>query len=200
MVVLKEQALQYPFAAGDVRKLKAGERVLISGKIFTGRDRLHKYLADGGESPVQLTDGCIFHCGPIAMQEGGRWIVKAAGPTTSSRQNPYMPTIIEKHGVRLIIGKGGMGEETRKACAKHGCVYLQAIGGAGALLAKRIAAVEGVYFLREFGAADALWQLAVERFPAIVAIDTHGKSIYEQVAASSRAALIDALNRRVRLD
>ncbi len=200
MVVLSEKVLDYPFEVSKIRKLRAGNRVLVNGTIFTGRDRVHKYLADGGECPVDLNDGCIFHCGPIAVHKDGGWVVTSAGPTTSARQDPYMAHVISEFGVRLIIGKGGMGDATRKACAEHGCVYLQAIGGAGALLAERITEVKGVHFLKEFGTADALWELVAERLPAVVAIDSNGRSIYDSVKESSRTALDGLFKRRVRLD
>lgn len=200
MALLKETALTYPFGMSKVRKLKVGDQVNVSGRVFTGRDRLHRYLADGGVSPVDLKDGAIFHCGPIAVQRDGKWCIQAAGPTTSSRQDAYMPEIIEKYRVRVIIGKGGMGPATRAACIKCGCVYLQTIGGAGALLAKRVTSVDGVHFLKEFGSADALWELQVANLPAIVAIDSNGRSIYRRVYQASRSALGDLFERKVRLD
>lgn len=200
MALLKETALAYPFGLSKIRKLKVGDKVNLSGRVFTGRDRLHRYLADGGVSPVDLKDGAIFHCGPIAVHRDGAWIIQAAGPTTSLRQEPYMPEIIEKHRVRVIIGKGGMGPATQAACVKCGCVYLQTIGGAGALLAKRVSAVDGVHFLKEFGSADALWELQVADLPAIVAIDSNGRSIYRRVYQASRTALGDLFERKVRLD
>lgn len=199
MVVLKERELKYPFRASVVRRLRAGDLVSLSGKAFTGRDRVHKYLSDGGECPVDIREGCIFHCGPLAVQDGSEWIIKSAGPTTSARQDPYMPGLIEKYHIRVIVGKGGMGEATRKACMKCGCVYLQAIGGAGALLGQRIKSVESVHFLKEFGAADALWEFETENFPAVVAIDTHGRSVYERIASSSKSAMKELFERRVRL-
>ncbi len=200
MAILRTHELEYPFVASKVRKLKLGDRVTVSGRIFTGRDRFHRYLSDGGASPVDLRNGAIFHCGPIMVRNGDGWRVQAAGPTTSSRQDFYTPELIEKYHVRVIIGKGGMGNATRQACAKHGCVYLQTIGGAGAMLANRITSVDGVHFLKEFGSADALWELVAKDLPAVVAIDSAGRSIYRRVNNASRAALSDLLERRVKLD
>jgi fumarate hydratase class I len=199
MALLSRTELQYPFAASKVRKLKVGDRLQLSGRVFTGRDRLHRHLSEGGECPVDMNDGAIFHCGPIAVQKGGVWHIRSAGPTTSARQDPYTAELIEKRHVRVIIGKGGMGEATRAACIKHGCVYLQTIGGAGALLAECITEVHGVYFLKEFGAADALWDLEAKNLPAVVAIDASGKSIYRRITKSSQAALNDLYERRVHL-
>ena len=178
-------ALHYPFSEQAVRALRAGDVVRVFGRLYTGRDRLHKYLAEGGACPVPLRDGALFHCGPVVVPQDGGWRVVAAGPTTSVREEPYMAKVIEDFGVRVIIGKGGMGAATQAACRKQGCVYLQAVGGAAALLAQRIRRVEGVYFLDAFGATEALWQLEVEAFETVVGIDTHGRNLFEEVRASS---------------
>ncbi len=100
-----------------------------------------------------------------------------------------MPTIIATHGIRMIIGKGGMGPATQAACVRHGCVYVQATGGAAQFLRQRVQSVKAVYFLEEFGPAEALWELVVENFPGIVAIDSHGCSIYDTVATVSQRRL-----------
>jgi len=178
--------LHYPFFEKAVRDLKAGQRVSVTGCIFTGRDRLHKYLAEGQAAPVSFKDGAIYHCGPvITKKEDGTWQVGAAGPTTSIREEPYMAKIIAEQGVRVIIGKGGMGSDTCKACQEHGCVYLQTIGGAAALLAQRIQRVEGVYLLEEFGAAEAVWVFEVKNLEAVVGIDAHGHNLFDAVRESS---------------
>ncbi|HNX35898.1 MAG TPA: FumA C-terminus/TtdB family hydratase beta subunit [Kiritimatiellia bacterium] len=181
--------LRYPFSEQAVRALRAGEIVRVSGRIFTGRDRLHKFLAEGGACPVSLRDGALFHCGPVVVPQEGGWRVVAAGPTTSVREEPYMAKVIEDFGVRVIIGKGGMGAATQAACARYGCVYLQAVGGAAALLAQRIRRVDGVHFLDTFGATEALWLLEVEAFEAVVGIDTHGRNLFDEVKAASRETL-----------
>ncbi|MDI6774772.1 MAG: FumA C-terminus/TtdB family hydratase beta subunit [Verrucomicrobiota bacterium] len=181
--------LSYPFTASQIRDARLGEIVSLSGKVFTGRDRLHQFLAEGGRPPLDLRDGAMFHCGPVTAREGGAWAIRAAGPTTSSRQEPYMPSIIERLQIRVIIGKGGMGDGTRRACVKHGCIYVQAIGGAAVLLAGSIQSVVGVHFLREFGEAEALWELAVEDLRGIVTIDTRGRCLHENIRTVSRKAL-----------
>ncbi len=130
---------------------------------------------------------------PVVVPQDGGWRVVAAGPTTSVREEPYMATIIERFGVRLIIGKGGMGEATQAACVRAGCVYLQAVGGAAALLAQRIRRVDGVYFLDAFGATEAMWQLEVEAFETVVGIDTHGRDLFNEVRESSARVLKDRL-------
>jgi fumarate hydratase, class I len=178
--------LHYPFSEQVVRSLTAGQRVSLNGRLFTGRDRLHKYLAEGHPAPVPLMDGAIYHCGPVVTKkEDGSWHVGAAGPTTSLREEPYMAKIIAEQGVRLIMGKGGMGPETCKACQKYGCVYLQTTGGAAALLAQCIQRVETVYLLDEFGAAEAVWVFDVKNLEAVVGIDAHGNNLFEAVRQSS---------------
>lgn len=186
--------LEHPFTLDAVGNLKVGQLVRLSGRLFTARDRVHKYLIEGGAAPVDFTDGAIYHCGPVVVSRDGQWIVRAAGPTTSMREESFMPSIIEKHHVRVVIGKGGMGAATRRACKQFGCVYLQAVGGAGSALAARIRKVEAVHLLAEFGLAEAIWSLQVEEFEAVVTIDTHGRSLHDQVMRSSRRALKDVLS------
>ena len=169
--------LEYPFSEKSVRALAAGDVVSISGLVHTGRDKFHKFFADGGKLPVDFRDGALYHCGPVVV--GDR--VVAAGPTTSVRENCYEPSFIAKSGVRVIIGKGGMDEATLKAMKKHGCVYVQAVGGAGALYAKCVRKIAGVSLLKEFGAAEAVWSFEVEDFRGIVAMDAKGKSLFDMV-------------------
>ncbi len=174
--------LEYPFSESAVRSLKAGDTVSISGRIYTGRDKLHKFFADGGKLPVDFSDGALYHCGPVCVKDGSSWKVVAAGPTTSVRENPYEPDFIAQTGVRLVIGKGGMDEGTLSAMGRHGCVYIQAVGGAGALYAAAVENVAGVSFLDEFGAAEALWHFDVRDFRGIVAMDSHGGDLFRQVS------------------
>ncbi len=181
--------LKIPCSEEAIRSLEAGSVVSLSGRIVTGRDRLHKYLYEGGASPVSLDGGAIFHCGPVIVPDGDGWRVVAAGPTTSMREEPYMGRVIASGGIRVIIGKGGMGAATVAACAEYGCVYLQAVGGAAAVLARAVRRVAGVHFLDEFGAAEAMWEFDVEGLEAVVTIDSSGNSIYEEVERASREAL-----------
>lgn len=185
MAVLASRRIQAPFTEKVVRGLALGESVLLSGPVFTARDRLHKHIFEGGALPVALKDGALFHCGPVMLQKEGVWQVRAAGPTTSMREEPYVPTVIRTTGIRVIIGKGGMGAATEEACAKFGCVYLQATGGAAQVLARTVERVQGVHFEKEFGMAEAMWELVVKDLPAIVAVDARGDSLFRKVAASS---------------
>jgi fumarate hydratase class I len=180
--------LTYPFSEKEVRSLKAGDAVLVSGKVYTGRDRFHKHFADGGDIPVDFRDGALFHCGPVMVRKAGAWKVVAAGPTTSVRENPYEPDFIRVSGVRLVIGKGGMDSATLAACGKYGCVYLQAVGGAAALTAACVRRVPGVHFLEEWGAAEACWEFEMDDFPCVVAMDSHGTSLFRSVSESSDSA------------
>lgn len=176
--------LTTPITEEQIRQLKVGDVVILNGLIYTGRDALHKHLIDH-DAPVDLTDSVIYHCGPVMLKdEQGKWQVKAAGPTTSIREEPYQADIIKKFGIRAVIGKGGMGQKTLKALQEHGAVYLNAIGGAAQYYADRITDVEGVDFL-EFGIPEAMWHLQVKDFAAIVTMDAHGNSLHEDVEQTS---------------
>ena len=112
--------LQVPISEREVRRLKVGDEVEISGIIYTGRDAVHHYLAGGGALPrgVSLRGGVLFHCGPVVIRDGRGWKVVAAGPTTSIREEPYQADVIRRIGLRAIIGKGGMGPDTLAACRR----------------------------------------------------------------------------------
>ncbi|SVC00111.1 uncharacterized protein METZ01_LOCUS252965 [marine metagenome] len=184
--------LTTPITEEQIRELKVGDEVGISGVIFTGRDAVHKYLHEGGELPegVSFEGGVIYHCGPVVLKDDkDDWQVTAAGPTTSIREEPYQGDIMKKLGVRGVIGKGGMGAKTLAACGENGSVYLHAIGGAAQVLAERIIKVRNVYFLEEFGSPEAIWELEVDRFPAVVTMDSHGRSLHAEVAEASQAVL-----------
>lgn len=188
--------LTTPVNEATIRSLKVGDAVEITGTLFTGRDAVHKYLAKGGVLPpqVNLRDGILYHCGPVVIKDdAGRWKVVAAGPTTSAREEPYQGDIMRKFGVRGVIGKGGMGAKTLAACGEVGGVYLHAIGGAAQVLAEHIKSVRGVYFMEEFGSPEAIWELEVERFPAVVTMDAHGGSLHKEVFEASQAALAQRL-------
>src|SRR5207244_2941253 len=185
----REVALKAPLSAGDVRALKVGDVVLVSGQMFTGRDAVHSYLMKH-DAPVDLQGSVLYHCGPVVVKEegGAGWRVTAAGPTTSIREEPYQGDIIKRYGVRVVIGKGGMGAKTLAAMKEHGAVYLNAIGGAAQFYARSITAVDGVSLL-EFGTPEAMWHLTVKDFPAIVTMDAHGHSLHKDLADESGTRL-----------
>jgi fumarate hydratase, class I len=177
-----------PLRPDVIKGLCAGDMVGISGRIVTGRDRVHKYLTEGGEPPINLEGMVIYHCGPIAIKENGLWKIVAAGPTTSMREEPFEADIISRFKPGAIMGKGGMGETTLKALSAYGCVYLHATGGAAQYLAERIVQVEGVY-LTEFGQPEAMWVLTVHDLPALVTMDSHGRSLHGNIEDESSKRL-----------
>ncbi|HTA95118.1 MAG TPA: FumA C-terminus/TtdB family hydratase beta subunit [Verrucomicrobiae bacterium] len=188
--------LSFLFSEEKIRALKVGDEVLISGIVFTGRDAVHKYLHEGGQLPpeVKLRDGILYHCGPVMMkQDDGSWKCTAAGPTTSIREEPYQWQVIRDFGIRGVIGKGGMGDKTLAACKEFGCVYLHAVGGAAQVLADCVNQVRNVYMMKEFGAPEAIWELEIVDFPAVVTIDAHGNSLHKTIFASSQAELAKRL-------
>jgi fumarate hydratase class I len=175
----REVVLSAPITEEQVRALKVGDVVLVTGQVFTGRDAVHAHLMKN-PPPADLNGAVLYHCGPVMLKQGDQWFVKAAGPTTSIREEPYQADIIGRYGVRAVIGKGGMGAKTLAALQQHGAVYLNAIGGAAQYYARTVKKVTGVY-LMEFGIPEAMWRLDVENFPAIVTMDSHGNSLHADV-------------------
>ena len=199
------QQLRMPFHDDDIRALKVGDPVLLSGVMVTGRDAAHKWLvetfvrqtrpAQGDDLQVYealkplLKGGAIYHCGPVVAGLDTRdYRFVAAGPTTSTREEPYQGDVMRHFKVQAIIGKGGMGAKTLAACQEVPGVYLHAIGGAATLIAKTVDRVLGVHKL-DFGVPEACWVIEVTDFPAVVTMDSHGASLHADVEARSRAAL-----------
>jgi fumarate hydratase class I len=183
----REVVLTTPISEEQIRSLKVGDVVLISGRAYTGRDAVHHHLMKH-DPPVDLRGGVIYHCGPVVAKEGDGWRITAAGPTTSIREEPYQADVIGRYGVRAVIGKGGMGAKTLAALKQHGAVYLNAIGGAAQFYARAIEKVDGVS-LMEFGSPEAMWHLSVKDFPAIVTMDAHGNSLHKDVEQESAREL-----------
>jgi fumarate hydratase, class I len=179
----REVALRAPLTEEQVRSLKVGDVVLVSGRMFTGRDEVHSYLMKH-DPPVDLRGAVLYHCGPVVVKEGEGWRVTAAGPTTSIREEPYQGEVIKRYGVRAVIGKGGMGAKTLAALKEHGAVYLNAVGGAAQFYARSIEGVDDVSLL-EFGTPEAMWHLRVKDFPAIVTMDAHGNSLHKEIEQES---------------
>ena len=197
--------LSIPISEDDIRALHVGDTVHLSGAMVTGRDAAHKYMIETfirtaavseSERPLYeelqrlLKGGAIYHCGPVVRQdEEGRYHFVAAGPTTSIREEIYEPEVIAHFGLRGVIGKGGMGAGTLRACREHGAVYFHAVGGAASLIADAIKEVVTVYKKDEFGVPEAFWVIRVEGFPVVVTMDSHGQSIHDEVEAASTSAL-----------
>jgi fumarate hydratase class I len=175
----REVVLTAPLTEEKVRALKVGDVVLIRGEVYTGRDAVHAYLMKN-PPPVDLNGAVLYHCGPVMLQKNGKWSVKAAGPTTSIREEPYQADVIKRYGVRAVIGKGGMGAKTSAALKEYGAVYLNAIGGAAQYYARTVQDVLDVNLL-DFGVPEAMWHLRVDNFPAIVTMDAHGNSLHAEI-------------------
>jgi len=187
----REVVLTAPISEETIRSLKVGDIVIVDGEMHTGRDAFHHYIMHHDlPEGLDIRGGIIYHCGPVMLKnEAGEYQVVAAGPTTSIREEPYQADVIEKLGLRAVIGKGGMGPKTLAGLQKHGAVYLNAIGGAAQYYAKCIEKVTGVDFLEEMGVPEAMWHLQAKAFPCIVTMDAHGNSLHQQVDEESFAML-----------
>jgi fumarate hydratase class I len=183
----REVVLTAPLTEEMVRSLKVGDVVLIRGEVYTGRDAVHAHLMKN-PPPVDLQGAVLYHCGPVMMKEGEKWKVKAAGPTTSIREEPYEAHVIGQYGVRAVIGKGGMGPKTLAALKEFGAVYLNGIGGAAQYYARTVQEVLGVN-LMEFGIPEAMWHLRVNNFMAIVTMDAHGNSLHADIEKATAEKL-----------
>ena len=197
--------LTMPIPDDDIRSLEVGDSVTLSGVMITGRDAVHKWMIDkfiektkpieGDDQEVYdviqpILDGsAIYHCGPVvAGLDTGDYAFVAAGPTTSIREEPYQGSVMQHFNVKAVIGKGGMGPNTLEACREVPGVYLHAIGGAASLIAQSVKNVEAVYKM-DFGVPEAIWVIAVEDFPAVVTMDSHGKSLHAEIEAKSGEVL-----------
>jgi fumarate hydratase class I len=197
--MVRSVELTLPLSVSDVRGLKAGDVVSLNGRIVTGRDRVHKYLAEKkpptGEIPFELSGSVLYHCGPVMEKSEEGYRAVSAGPTTSMRVEMYEAQIIREYQLRGIMGKGGMGGATRRALKENGCVYLHTIGGAAVYLADRIRKVGGVWKLEEFGQTEAMWLFEVEGFPAIVTMDCMGNDIHGRIEEESFRRFSELINK-----
>lgn len=185
---LAEYRLKTPLKREDVERLRIGDVVYLTGEIYSARDEAHKRLLQlaekGGKPPVNLDGAAIYHMGPIVEGGRGKWKVLAAGPTTSFRMERLTPSLLEHYPIRMIIGKGGMGDATSKALAKRKAVYCHHPGGVAVLAADKIKRVVGVKWL-DLGVPEALWILEVETFgPLLVTMDSRGESLHRQLKAA----------------
>lgn len=172
--------LKAPLDENEVRSLRVGDEILIDGYIYAARDAAHKRMIaaieEGQELPFDPWGQIIYYVGPCPAPPGK--VIGSAGPTTSGRMDAYTPALLER-GLRGMIGKGDRSQAVIDAMSKNGAVYLAAVGGAGVYLAERIVSVNPVAY-PELG-PEALLRLEVDSFPCLVAIDSQGDNIYEQV-------------------
>ncbi len=179
--------LTTPVTEEQVRVLRIGDVVYLDGTVFTARDLAHERLIDLGEKKEKpefdLNGGAIWHCGPVSHKNAkGEWEVASIGPTTSFRLTKETPYMLKNYGVRLIIGKGGMGIQTVKAMQECGAVFLAATGGCASVYAENVQKVKNVYWEEDLGLPEAVWELTVKELGAmVVAIDSTGATLYEQV-------------------
>ena len=188
--------LQLPCDEKVIRDLEVGHFAQLRGRIITGRDAAHHWLVQEFREEVApyLKDSAIYHVGPVVKkQEDGSYTFVAAGPTTSSREEPYQADVIGTYGLRGVIGKGGMGPKTLDGLVKHGAVYFHAIGGTAQVLAACVTKVEKVFKLEEFGVPEALWVITVKDLPVVVTMDSHGRSLHAEVEDASRSRLNELL-------
>ncbi len=194
-MTLQKKTLTLPAGSAEIRQLRAGDEVLLSGRIVTGRDRAHRWLVEAQPEALRpfLKDGAIYHCGPVMTYRNGEWQCRAAGPTTSLREEPYLADIVQEYQLRCIIGKGGLGERSAEALRNSPAVYLSAVGGAAVCYANTVTAVENVFELEAFGMPEAMWVLRVRDFPLIVSMDAYGNSLHRDVETRSRESLASVL-------
>jgi fumarate hydratase subunit beta len=187
---MKSVKLTTPIPKEAVLKLRSGDTVYISGIVYTARDmahlRLKKLLQNKESLPEDFSGGVIFHAGPVVKKENGTWRIWVIGPTTSTRMEPYAEMVGEL-GVRAIVGKGGMGDDTIHSLGKYGGVYLLAAPGCGVVHSEAVKRVLRVHWLEELGVPEAIWVLEVSNWgPLVVGMDAHGKSIFKDIAEKAK--------------
>ncbi len=182
-----KKVVRTPLDPSLVKSLRIGEVIYLSGRIFTARDQAHLLMLKGGIPSGLKTRGlAVYHCGPIAKQEMGKWRILSAGPTTSIRMESMEPRFMEISGVLAVIGKGGMGPGTLDALKRLGAVYLSITGGVGVTAMKQLGPVQAVHFLDELGPVEAVWEFdAKELGPLVVTMDTHGHSLHDHVSSET---------------
>jgi fumarate hydratase class I len=203
------QQVSIPISDETIRSLNVGDPILLSGIMVTGRDAAHKWMVEtfikGTRTPRDkdrqvyqdikplLEGGVIYHCGPVVSGlESKEYKFVAAGPTTSTREEPYQGDVMQHFNIKGVIGKGGMGAKTLAACSEVPGVYFHAVGGAASLIAQSVSEVLTVYKY-EFGVPEAMWVIRVKDFPAVVTMDAHGSSLHAEIEDKSQAALEELL-------
>ncbi len=183
---MTEYHLTTPISEEDARKMKVGDIVYVTGEhVYTARDEAHERALEmhekGEKPPVDFEGSVVYHVGPVAWQKNGKWVIVSAGPTTSIRMELFEDEFLRKYKARIIIGKGGMGAKTLDALKEVGAVYCSFTGGCGALAAKGLKEVRA-YLWDDLGMPEALWVITAEEFgPLLVTMDSHGKSIHDEM-------------------
>jgi fumarate hydratase subunit beta len=177
--------LAFPADEPAIRTLRAGDEVLVSGTLVTAREPAHRMLVRQPVLGDWARGAALYHCGPVVVRDAatGAWRLAAAGPSESMRLEPWTAEVIERYGVRAVIGRGGMGPATRAALARLGAVYLHATGALAVTLARHVTRVVSVHLLDELGLVEALWRVEVQGFPATVTMDAHGVSLHARRAS-----------------
>jgi L(+)-tartrate dehydratase beta subunit len=194
--------LKTPIRNEDVEQLTVGDIVFLDGYLITCRDMAHRRLIDlGMKLPVELEGMAILHAGPIVAKEGDGWKIVSIGPTTSMRMEVHEKEFIKKTGVKLIVGKGGMGPETVEGCALHKAVHAVFPGGCAVLAASRVEEIERVEWL-DLGMPEALWVTRVKHFgPLIISIDTHGNNLFDKNRAvynQKKGPIVERISEQVK--
>jgi tartrate/fumarate subfamily iron-sulfur-dependent hydro-lyase beta chain len=190
--MMKTMRVVTPVGEDTIKALTVGDVVYISGQVYTARDMAHIRMMrsknEGAQLPFNLRGGIIFHAGPVVKKQDGSYSLSVIGPTTSIRMEPYSDFIGEL-GVKMIIGKGGMGEGTIDALKRHRMVYLQAPPGCAVFLGEKVKRIKEVHWI-ELGVPEAVWVLAVEAFgPLIVSMDSFGSSVYKDIQEDGKATI-----------
>jgi fumarate hydratase subunit beta len=174
--------LTLPAGEDDIRALEVGDEVRVSGRLITARDAALRHLVRADDPKVRAwaEGSLVYHCGPVVARDPATrtWRFVAAGPTPSPRLEAWQADVIERYGLRGVLGKGGMGPRTLSALAARGAVYLHAAGGLAVTLARHVKKVIDVHLLDELGVTEAIWLVEVEDFPAVVTMDAHGESLH----------------------
>jgi len=189
---MKEVVLSTPIAKSQVLELDVGDMGYITGIVYTARDMAHLkikgLLHDKKSLPEDFNGSVVFHAGPVVKKIDGEWGIWVIGPTTSTRMEPYAE-MVSQLGVRAIVGKGGMGEDTISSLHKYGGIYLLAAPGCGVVHSEAVKKVLRVHWLEELGVPEAIWVMEVNKWgPLVVGMDSHGRSIFRDIA--ERAVII----------
>ncbi|NWF95367.1 MAG: fumarate hydratase C-terminal domain-containing protein [Candidatus Thorarchaeota archaeon] len=197
---MAEYHLRTPISESDARKLNVGDVVYVSGEhVYTARDEAHKRALEMFERnerpPVDFSGSVVYHVGPVAMKKDGKWQIVSAGPTTSARIELFEDEFLRKYKARIIVGKGGMGPKTLAALKEVGAVYCSYTGGCGALAAKGLKEVRA-YEWQDLGMPEALWVITAEEFgPLLVTMDSHGRSLHDDISRQVQARKADVYSR-----